>query len=136
MLFLLDSSALARWRNPHVAAVLDPLQHDGRLAVCGAVEVEVMRSARSSADAERIRSGLHAFTWLATTDEVWDRAVEVQQSCIGRGTWKALSLADLVIAAVAERHRATVLHYDSDFDLIAGVTGQPARWVAARGTTD
>jgi hypothetical protein len=27
-----------------------------------------------------------------------------------------------------------VLHYDSDYDLIAKITGQPARWVVPRGT--
>jgi predicted nucleic acid-binding protein len=31
----------------------------------------------------------------------------------------------LLIAAVAGRERVSVLHYDIDFDLIAGVTGQP-----------
>jgi len=28
----------------------------------------------------------------------------------------------------------TIVHYDQDYDLIASVTGQPARWVAARGS--
>jgi predicted nucleic acid-binding protein len=40
----------------------------------------------------------------------------------------------LLIAAVAERERVTVLHYDSDYDLIAGVTAQPMQWVVPRGT--
>ena len=41
---------------------------------------------------------------------------------------------DLLIAAVAERARVTVLHYDSDYDLITKVTGQPVQWVVPRGT--
>ncbi|MGP7997281.1 MAG: hypothetical protein ACLPKI_08170 [Streptosporangiaceae bacterium] len=41
---------------------------------------------------------------------------------------------DLLIAAVAERERVTVLHYDSDCELIAHVTGQPVTWVVPRGT--
>jgi hypothetical protein len=32
---------------------------------------------------------------------------------------------DLLIAAIAEHAGLTVLHHDKDFDLIAGVTGQP-----------
>jgi hypothetical protein len=28
----------------------------------------------------------------------------------------------------------TVLHYDSDYDVIAAVTGQPMQWVVPRGT--
>jgi len=28
------------------------------------------------------------------------------------------------------------LHYDADFDLIAGVTGQPTEWIVPRGSVD
>jgi predicted nucleic acid-binding protein len=42
----------------------------------------------------------------------------------------------LVIVAVAERHGATVLHYDGDYDMIAEVTGQPTRWVVPAGTAE
>ena len=41
---------------------------------------------------------------------------------------------DLVIAATAEAHGATVLHYDADYDRIAKVTGQPTEWIAERGS--
>jgi hypothetical protein len=39
-----------------------------------------------------------------------------------------------MIAAVAERHRVSILHYDADYDLIAEVTEQPTEWVVPRGT--
>jgi len=39
------------------------------------------------------------------------------------------------VAAVAERNGLTLLHYDSDFDTIAEVTGQDTRWVVPRGQT-
>ncbi len=45
-------------------------------------------------------------------------------------------MADLVIAATAERHGATVLHYDGDYDMIAAVTGQSTRWVLPPGSAD
>lgn len=38
------------------------------------------------------------------------------------------------MAAVAERNRMTVAHYDEDYDRIAAVTGQPVRLVLPRGT--
>lgn len=134
--FLIDKSALARYPKPTVHKVVFPLHVAGLLAVCGAVELEVTYSARSKADAERIRKGMGAFDWLPTLDETWDRALEVQRLLIEVGTWKALSLPDLIIAATAERHGATVLHYDGDYDMIAKVTGQPVRWVVPRGTAD
>src|SRR5262249_16066825 len=36
---------------------------------------------------------------------------------------------DLIVAAVAERHQVTVLHYNPAFALIAKVTGQHVEWV-------
>jgi len=47
---------------------------------------------------------------------------------------RAVGLPDLLVAAVAERHRVTVLHYDRDYDLITAVTGQPTSWVVAPGS--
>ncbi|WP_069601520.1 PIN domain-containing protein [Mycobacterium kyorinense] len=43
-------------------------------------------------------------------------------------------LPDLIIAATAELHGATVLHYDADYDRIAAVTGQATEWVATKGS--
>jgi hypothetical protein len=47
---------------------------------------------------------------------------------------RSAGLPDLLIAAVAERERVTILHYDSDYDLITEVTGQPAQWIVPRAT--
>ena len=41
---------------------------------------------------------------------------------------------DLLVAAVAEREQVTILHYDSDYDLIAQITRQPTQWVVPSGT--
>jgi predicted nucleic acid-binding protein len=45
-------------------------------------------------------------------------------------------MVNLLIAATAERHHATVLHYDGDFDMIAVITGQPTAWVVPAGAAD
>ncbi|RSS39633.1 PIN domain nuclease [Streptomyces sp. WAC07061] len=134
--FLIDKSALARFPRPAVRKVVEPLHIQGLLALCGAIELEVLYSARGAAEAREIREELRGFDWLATYDEAWDRAMEVQALLIEAGTWKAVSVPDLVIAATAEMHGATVLHYDGDYDMIAAVTGQPMRWVVPRGTAD
>ncbi|MFD9592752.1 PIN domain nuclease [Kitasatospora sp. NPDC059973] len=134
--FLIDESAFARYPKPAVRAAIEPLHNAGLLAVCGAVELEVMHRARSKADAERIREGMRGFDWLPTPDEVWDRAIEVQARLTAAGNWRALPVADLVLAATAERHGATVLHYHGDYDMIAAVTGQSTRWVVPPGTAD
>jgi predicted nucleic acid-binding protein len=52
------------------------------------------------------------------------RAVGVLRMLAKRGRHRAPSVPDLLIAAVAEQARLTVLHVDKDFELIAEVTGQ------------
>ena len=54
-----------------------------------------------------------------------DRAVEVLGLLADRGHHRALSVPDLLIAAIAERAGLVLLHQDKDFDLITEVTGQP-----------
>jgi len=60
---------------------------------------------------------------LADTSELWRS-----------GRVRAVGFPDLLIAAVAEREHVTLLHYDSDYDLIADITSQPIQWVVPRGT--
>jgi predicted nucleic acid-binding protein len=50
------------------------------------------------------------------------------------GKVRAVGIPDLLIAAAAEVAGLSVLHYDTDFDLVAAVTGQESRWVVAAGS--
>jgi predicted nucleic acid-binding protein len=134
--YLLDKSALARWAKPTVAPILDELSDRGLLAVCGAVEIEVIYRAQTVKEAQRARWLLRGFGWLAMPDEIWDRAVEVQVQALQKGYHRAMSMADLLVAATAERHGATVLHYDGDYDMIAAITGQDALWVVPAGAAN
>jgi predicted nucleic acid-binding protein len=54
------------------------------------------------------------------------------QELARHGHHRSVGVADLLIAAVAEVHGATVLHYDSDFERIAEVTGQAHEWIVPR----
>ncbi|MGW0705040.1 PIN domain-containing protein [Streptomyces sp. NPDC002643] len=134
--FLVDKSALSRWNQPAVAAVLSDLDDRGLLSICAPVEWEMVYSARNKADGERTRLLLYGFALLPTPDDVWDRALAVQREALARGFHRSLSMADLLIAATAEPNRLTVLHYDGDYDAIAAITGQPTRWVVPPGTAD
>jgi len=49
----------------------------------------------------------------------------VQLLLAGQGQHRAPSIPDVIIAAAAELAGLTVLHLDKDFELIAGITGQP-----------
>jgi predicted nucleic acid-binding protein len=133
--YLADTSALARLHRPAVAAVLVPLIESGVVATCGVIESELGWATRSSTEFDQLRADRDAgYEWLATRDEDWRRALEVQANLWRSGHMRAVGLPDLLVAAAAERERVIVLHYDGDYDLIAQVTGQPMQWVVPRGT--
>ena len=131
--YLIDKSALARRTKPAIREVVDPLHLRGQLAITGAVKIEMMHSARGKAEAARLAGFLGAFDYLHCPDEVWDRALQVQQLALQAGFHHAPSMADLLISATAERYGAVVLHYDGDFETIASLTRQPHRWVVTCG---
>ncbi|MFJ8000190.1 PIN domain nuclease [Streptomyces sp. NPDC096310] len=134
--YLIDKSALARWAKPNVKEVLKPLHDRYLLAVCQPTEYEMIHSARDASEATRISTWLRAFDYLHADDHTFARALEVQRHALNAGFHRALSLPDLLIAATAELHRRTVLHYDGDFDMIASLTGQPTEWVVPPGSAD
>jgi predicted nucleic acid-binding protein len=49
---------------------------------------------------------------------------------------RAAGVFDVLTAAAAEHYRATLMHYDADFEHIAKVTGQDHLWVVPRGSID
>lgn len=133
--YLADKSAVARVHLPPVGARLLPLIQAGLVGTCGIVELEVRFSARSheeyeGASAER-RDG---FEWIPMPDEVWTRALDLQHELSARGHLRSVGFPDLLIAATAERHRVTVLHYDRDFDLLADVCDVKTEWIVPAGS--
>jgi hypothetical protein len=130
-----DKSAFARLHHGPVAAVLQPLIRAGHVARCGILELEILFSARNAEDIELTRCDLSDALPLAeTTQTDFDRAAEVMQLLSRNGLHRSVPVPDLVLAAVAERHGLTILHYDADFDHIAKMTGQSAEWVLPRGS--
>ncbi|HYN31367.1 MAG TPA: PIN domain nuclease [Ilumatobacteraceae bacterium] len=133
--YLADKSALARLHLSEVNVAVAPLIEAGLIATCAVTEFEVLWSTRSPGEYDTVATDRAVgYEWLATEDIDWRRALEVQRQLWATGRMRTVPLPDLLIAAVAERHRVTVLHYDSDYDTIADVTGQPTRWVVSRGS--
>ena len=133
--YLADTSALARLRHGPVAAVLGPMIEAGLVATCGVIEFELGWATRNVKEFDELRADRDAgYEWLATQDEDWRRALDVQAALWRGGQVRAVGFPDLLVAAVAERERVTVLHYDNDYELIARVTSQPVTWVVPRGT--
>lgn len=137
-LYLADKSALSRAAaHPAVARVLAGYGQDGLLATCALIDLEVLYSAKSPAEyAEIAALRTEAFTDLPLVPRIGQLARETQAALAEASQHRAAGVIDLLIAATAEHYGATVLHYDADFDHIATLTGQPMRWVVARGSLD
>lgn len=98
------------------------------IAACHMTALEICYSARNQADLEALLGGQQALEWLPVSEAVMDRALEVQRLLAAHsGNGHRRPIPDLIIAATAELHQAEVLHVDSDYDMIAEVTGQPVR---------
>ena len=133
--YLVDTSAAARMSHPDVAVVVAPLISRGLIATCATLDFEALYSARTPSEYEQVRSRRRAtYEYLPTNDIDWHRALDVQRQLASRSQLRAVGMPDLLIAAVAERERVTVVHYDADFDTIESITGQPMQWVAPRGS--
>lgn len=117
---LVDTSALKRLRAPAVRAAIEELAAAGVFARPTICDLEIGYSARNATEWERLIEALDAFEAIrppAPTSVARSRfsgySHSKQQSQRGR------KIPDLLVAAAAEEHGLTVVHYDNDFDQIA-----------------
>jgi predicted nucleic acid-binding protein len=133
--YLADTSALMRLLyQPDAARAWSEQLDAGLISVCAPVELELLYTARSAADrAALLEEVRDTFNWVHVPDGVFERATEVQAALTDRGTHRSAGPVDLLIAAAAEAHDLTLLHYDRDYERVAEVTGQQVLWLAAPG---
>ncbi len=134
--YLADTSVYARLVKPPVAAAFAPLAAEGQVAMCAPVAFELGYSARNAQDYQDLTDRLSSFPPAPATEGDHRRALEVQAALAARGRHRALSMVDGLVAAIAETRDLIVLHYDADFELVAGITGQEQEWIVPRGTAD
>ena len=133
--FLADKSALTRRETrPKVRDILEPLLVAGEIATCGIIDLELLYSARDRATYRALVEALRGMPRVPVDDAVLTRALEVQAMLAERSQHRAVPLPDLLVAACAERADLAVLHYDADFERIAGLTGQRTQWIVPRGS--
>jgi predicted nucleic acid-binding protein len=133
--FLIDTSAAARMRLPAVADRLEPLIVGGLVATCATLDAEALYSARTPAEYEQVRADRRdAYEYLPTDDAHWQSAFDVQRVLAHSGRHRAVGIADLLTAVLAAERRMTVVHYDADFEIAAGVLSFEHRWVLPRGS--
>jgi len=132
---LLDTSVLTRLRQPAIRAALEGKAEWGQLARAGISDLEIGYSARSDSEWGQLAEALEVFELFESTAVHMVRARQVQRLLASRHQ-RGRKVPDLLIAAAAEARGLTVMHYDSDFDQIAAVTGQACEWVVPAGSVD
>lgn len=122
-MILPDSSAwieeMRGTRSPVHLALRGLLEGQADVAMTEPVLMELLAGARSKREVSATRSRLLAFPMLRVQDLVtYERAAAVSRACRTGGE-PVRNTLDCLIAAVAIREGASVLHADKDFDVIA-----------------
>jgi len=133
-LHLADKSAWEQARyDKRARQRLHELREARQLGVCVVSMAELLYSARGADDLARMRLDLSSLTYLDMTAVAEQHLVDVMAALALRGQHRT-PIPDLMLAAIAHAHSAVVLHYDSDYERIAEVTGQPHEWIIPRGS--
>ena len=119
-LVLLDASAFWRLGSPQ----LDP----GRRRELGewigrgivAASTPLLLETRAGRDLPAVDPG--ELPWLWISERAERRATELQRQLRAAHQHLGVPPLDYLIAAVAEDHGASILHYDADFERLAGNT--------------
>jgi predicted nucleic acid-binding protein len=131
--YLADTSA---WNRSRVAGRWAELLEQDELALCTPVRLELLYSARGKTDFAELSWQLDGLQNLPTSRRAESLAVEIQSELAVRSQHRGPKPVDLLVAAIAQVHGKVLLHYDRHFDVVARVTGQPAQWLARRGSLD
>ena len=88
------------------------------IAICDVISMEVLAGARNEAHLAQLRGLLARATMITITAEDYDHAAALYRTCRRNGE-TIRKLIDCLIAAVAIRSNAPVLHSDADFAALA-----------------
>ena len=119
MNYLVDTSALVRiWRN-EVDSVWRAVASDGLIMISEPALAEMMVAVKKTEYSDVEDELRETYPYALVPDNIWDLVAIIRRALVPYGVHKALSLADLVIAATAIRQRLIVLHEDKDFETAA-----------------
>jgi predicted nucleic acid-binding protein len=122
-------------RRPAVREAIELREGQGGLARAGISDLELGLGARNAGEWDQLAERLEAFELIETTAAHVRRARQIQRLLAARHQ-RGRRVPDLLVAAAAEASNLAVLHYDTDFDRIAAVTGQACEWIVPAGSVD
>jgi predicted nucleic acid-binding protein len=106
--------------DPAVAGRVRAALESGEAAWCVMVRLELWNGARGDREKRVLRDMEATLTDLPVTDEVWQLAMELAQQARAKGL--TVPATDLLVAACAQHHEASLEHADSHFDQIASLS--------------
>lgn len=135
--YIVDNSVWGRIdHNKSVENALWTAASSGVIYSCTPQRLEFLYSGQGASGFTERQDFLNRVS-VKLVDEpaVAERAEEIQYALAQKGKLRAVGAFDILIAAYAYVQRATVLHYDSDFDhLTEAVPDLQTQWVVPRGS--
>jgi predicted nucleic acid-binding protein len=138
---LFDMSAWVRFESESIPdSRTNEIAEDyemGRLAVCLPFLLEVGYSARDGREHAGLLEELLTLPILRVDETVERRALDAHAQLARIGHHR-MPPVDVMIAAIAERYDVSVLHYDSDYDILSAKTDLDfdSEWLMPRGSVD
>ena len=121
---LVDTSvwiAFFREGSSPPARKLDMLLEEGEACICGLIEAELLPGLQRK-DRARLRTLMAGLPCLETATDIWTAVADIQERSLAQGLGP-FSIPDLIVAAVALRHKVPLFSLDKHFLSIARVTG-------------
>ena len=125
-MWLLDTSAWLeflgrRGSDARLRQRVRTLLLTNQVASTGMVKLELLTGTLSQPEWDLVNEHIEGARWLEVVDEDWTQAARHGYELRRRGA--AVPTTDLLIAAVAQRNGATVLHKDKHYDVLAAELG-------------
>ena len=119
-MILVDTSAWVEFLRDTGSETCDRVEAllENGIATCDVVRMEVLAGARDEHHLRRLRGLLARAVSIPMTPEDYELAATLYRRCRRRGE-TVRKLIDCLIASVAIRAGADLLHSDADFDVLA-----------------
>ena len=133
--FIADTSAWARASHPAVAKEWTAAIRGRQIATTPIVSFELLYSTQTGAAFDELAADLAQLRAVPITRSVTNAAQQAMRRLahVRPTHHRGVKIPDLLIAAAAQDASVGVLHYDEDFDVLAGVLSFESRWIARRG---
>lgn len=120
-LFLVDTSiwlyALRKEFNPEIKDRLELLLKENWVLIAGIIKLEILGGTKSEIEFKRLKKRLDSLQECKTDIPLWEKAYDLAFQLRRKGV--TIPYTDILIAATAMQHEATLLHVDAHFDLVA-----------------